>query len=222
MTEILVMSQFDAERYADGAHNETCSVISITSHGDDEAQVYVDESNGIKDILRLQFNDTDEDDGISEDDAEAISEFVKHAMNLDRLIVHCGAGQSRSAGVAAAIMKIYFNDDTPVFNNRKYTPNMRCYRKVLENLNKSYDEAREKLDSIFRKELESMPSGLRSSVKLYTCCFMQLIAKKMSEEDIDETLDILDKNLNILLSARNDLYKTIKPDTEIPKLLGEI
>lgn len=222
MTEILVMSQFDAERYADGAHNEVCSMISITSHNDDEAQVYVGDSNGIKDILRVQFNDSDEDDGITEDDAEAITSFVTHAMTLDRLIVHCGAGRSRSAGVAAAIMKFYYNDDTPIFNSPRYNPNRRCYRKVLERLNESYEDAKNKLDENFRASLENMPAGLKNSVKLYVCCFMQLLKTKMSEEDTTEMLNILDGNLNILLSARNDMYKTAKPDMEIPELSGKI
>ena len=45
--------------------------------------------------------------------------------------MHCEAGQSRSAGVAAAIMKYLYNNDTDIFNNRYYKPNMLCYRKVL-------------------------------------------------------------------------------------------
>ena len=51
---------------------------------------------------------------------------------------------------------------------------------------------------------------------------MQLLKTKMSEEDTTEMLNILDGNLNILLSARNDMYKTAKPDMEIPELSGKI
>lgn len=208
------MSQFDAERYVNKSHNEKCSIISITSHGDEEAQIYSDENNGIEDVLRLQFNDTDDGDGITEEDAQAITEFSKSAMKLDRLIVHCGAGRSRSAGVAAAIMKFYCHDDTSIFNSTKYNPNMRCYRKVLECLNELYEDAKEMLDRNFEESLENMPDGLRNSVKLYTCCFMQLITTKMNETDMEEMFKLLDGNLNILISARDDLYKIINEGKE--------
>ena len=48
------------------------------------------------------------------------------------MIVHCDAGISRSSGVAAAILKAKTGDDSQIFNNPKYRPNMRCYRIVLD------------------------------------------------------------------------------------------
>ena len=222
MTEILVMSQFNAERYAENKNDINSAVISIVSHGSDEAHLFESKTNGIKSILRLEFNDTDGEDGITEEDAIAIVDFSKSAILMDRIIVHCGAGRSRSAGVAAAIMKFYFNDDTPIFNSPRYTPNMRCYRKVLERLNESYEDAKDKLNDNFKASLENMPGGIKNSIKLYTCCFMQLLTTKMSEKDTDEVIRILDDNLSILMSARNELYKTIKPNEEIPELSGKI
>ena len=69
---------------------------------------------------------------ITEADALKIVSFVAEEEKcIDKLIVHCEAGVSRSAGVAAAIMKALYDDDRPVFNNPRYVPNMTCYRTVL-------------------------------------------------------------------------------------------
>ena len=97
--------------------------------------------NGIKDILFLNFNDTDSKDLVSgcinDEDAENIKQFIlKYTEDdsIDLIIVNCEAGVSRSTGVAAAIMKYLWNDDSEVFNNSKYNPNMLCYRTVLDKL----------------------------------------------------------------------------------------
>ena len=36
--------------------------------------------------------------------------------------------------LAAALMKYFNGDDSPIFDNPQYCPNMRCYRMVLEAL----------------------------------------------------------------------------------------
>lgn len=70
---------------------------------------------------------------MTDDDAKKVSSFVKRHPNTD-IIVHCDAGISRSAGVAAAIMKWSTGDDTPIFNSWHYHPNMWAYRKTLNAL----------------------------------------------------------------------------------------
>ena len=67
---------------------------------------------------------------MNNDDAQKVCDFVKANDNVD-IIVHCDAGISRSAGVAAAIMKYLTGSDMEIFKNGKYQPNMWCYRKVL-------------------------------------------------------------------------------------------
>lgn len=91
--------------------------------------------------LSLTFDDVDKEDGvkgefpITEPQARTIARFVKSLPDtINSLIVHCEAGMSRSAGVAAAIMKWMFNDDSPIFDQPSYRPNMMCYRKVLNAL----------------------------------------------------------------------------------------
>lgn len=139
--KITVMNKAKAEEYALQNHKEKSVVISIASHKCSEAFIIPNNISGIVDVIHLHFNDTDSkklvDGGITEEDAIKIKNFVekyKDIPSIDLMIVHCEAGQSRSAGVAAAIMKYLYNDDTQIFNNYKYRPNMLCYRTVLNKL----------------------------------------------------------------------------------------
>lgn len=111
------------------------NIISITSQ-----PTYADIKN-CGPTLFLHFEDFDTElpgwsiQPIQKEDAEKIAAFVminKH--NGRRFIVQCDAGVSRSAGVAAALMKYFNGDDSPIFDNPQYCPNMRCYRMVLEAL----------------------------------------------------------------------------------------
>lgn len=135
MVNVLVMSRKEAERYSHGPHYEESAVISISTPDEQyDMNIYGSIYNGIKRILRLSFDDVDNGSlAMAEGDAASIAEFVE--KNKDKtIIVHCDAGISRSAGIAAAIMKHYNGDDTPIFNSRLYCPNMLCYRMVLEKL----------------------------------------------------------------------------------------
>ena len=133
-----VMNRLNAEEYAAHCHKEQVVIISISSILISSACIIPNKLNGIVDVLKVKFNDTDSkeltDFGINETEAKKICDFVNKYKNIpiiDKIIVHCEAGQSRSAGVAAAIMKYLNNDDTPIFNNNRYHPNMLCYRTVL-------------------------------------------------------------------------------------------
>lgn len=135
--DIIVKSKKEMEEYAMQEHNKTSIVISIASKNNDKANIKSDYNNKIKDIQFVRFDDTDSLGGIECIDASKIKRFLlKHIgdTDLDLIIVQCEAGQSRSAGVAAALMKYFWNDDTTIFNNHKYTPNMLCYRTMLNEL----------------------------------------------------------------------------------------
>lgn len=137
--KIEVMSKAKAEEYAMNKHRDRAVVISIASYTGAPAFIIPNNANNIIDVLKLRFNDTDCSDGFSggmivEQGYKIKAFFNKYVMSVDKIIVHCEAGQSRSAGVAAALMKYYYNDDTPIFNNSRYTPNMRCYRITLNAL----------------------------------------------------------------------------------------
>lgn len=89
--------------------------------------------------IRLQFDDvqysTFQYKTITPRQARAIADFVKkNIRKADLVLVHCEAGISRSAAVAAAIMRYYWGDDRPVFRHPRYNPNMTVYRAVLKAL----------------------------------------------------------------------------------------
>ena len=153
-TQICVMSRRVASEYAHGKaffDNYTYKpsvIVSISDMWDNPPSLPKTTTNKIKDILTLQFEDTElvSEDGITDDDAKQIAMFVdKYFGNIDMIVVHCEAGVSRSAGCAAAIMKFYRNDDSPIFDNGHYVPNMLVYRKVLNALFK-WKEERENME----------------------------------------------------------------------------
>ena len=140
---IEIMSREKLWRYSSSRNNEKTAVISI-SHCD-QNQLYLQNNpdNGSEAICRVCFDDVEigMNNCITDCDAEKISSFVNGVIGRkDKLIVQCEAGVSRSAGVAAAIMKRYANNDMLVWGNSRYCPNKTCYRKVLAALNEVIDE----------------------------------------------------------------------------------
>ena len=113
--------------------------IVITISDRDKENLYLPISGTCKAVLPLKFDDTDScgqnRNPMFVSDAQKIARFVNLWKNgVDTIIVNCEAGQSRSAGVAAAILKYFNGDDWQIFDNKRYTPNMRCYRLVLQAL----------------------------------------------------------------------------------------
>jgi predicted protein tyrosine phosphatase len=110
------------------------AVISIMCPFDNFPEL----KKGYVDLLRLKFLDIDQDElcgykGFDVTDANNILDFVeKNKSIVDTIAIHCNAGISRSSGVAAALSKIYNGDDTWVFKNRKYCPNLRVYSLLLK------------------------------------------------------------------------------------------
>lgn len=130
------------EAYRKGINNSYL-LISIIGHKDNNWP----NISGIKtiDILLLRFDDVDEYQEvegrayypISENDVHNIVDFINkysHEIKNDiyDLYVHCEAGISRSAGVAAAISKIVLGNDDNFFNNGRYKPNMTAYSAILK------------------------------------------------------------------------------------------
>ena len=148
--EITAMSRAAAMRYCGQKHSVSAAIISIS----DPNMVYTTSpyctpENRVTDILPLSFcdadrpgkdvygNETDGSDLMSDEDARIVALFVQRHLD-DRIIVHCDAGISRSAGVAAAISKHFTGDDSEFFCSGQYRPNMWCYRKTLTALSESY------------------------------------------------------------------------------------
>lgn len=135
------MNRDSAERYSEKNNSDISIIISIHSTYNDEPHIIMNKHNKIKDIIFERFNDVDSESPkytpITDEIANEIADFIfkyKDNSKVELCIVHCDAGQSRSAGVAAAILKFLYNDDTQIFSNKLYKPNMLVYRKVLNAL----------------------------------------------------------------------------------------
>lgn len=142
---ILVFCRGHAEDFAKEPHEFGSAVVSIKTREDpSDPYIKFTDTNNIKEILFMAFNDVENEveGGITYKEAYRIAEFVRHIAehrdDVETLVVHCDAGASRSAGVAAAVAKYYFKDDEDFF--KRYTPNARCYRLVLEELMQADDK----------------------------------------------------------------------------------
>ena len=133
--KIEVMSRQKAKMFSKYSHNEKIAVISISDCDKTFPHLDNNPQNGILFQCKLHFDDVESGGSncITDKDAVRIASFVNSIKDkADLLIVHCEAGISRSSGVAAAIMKFLHNNDTPIFNNTLFCPNMTCYRKILD------------------------------------------------------------------------------------------
>ena len=152
-----IMNRESARRYSYEPHFDKSVIISISDAGASrnkfgDSKKY---GSGIVDVLFLFFDDVEagEPNPISRSDAAAIADFVKrYEKTVDKIIVHCNAGVSRSAGVCAAIMKYMTGDDMALFGKAFYCPNSTCYRYVLEALLGVYELAPQDEDE-FRKKI---------------------------------------------------------------------
>lgn len=137
-----VMSRQVAEQYSRRSDIDKTLMISISDIGSSCPDI--DTSNpSIVHAAFLRFDDVDVGDPhcITGNDAKHIIEVYNQFKNsVDRIVVHCEAGISRSSGVCAALMKIHDGDDMAIFSVAKYCPNMTCYRRVLEAYYGKYDE----------------------------------------------------------------------------------
>jgi predicted protein tyrosine phosphatase len=115
---------------------------------------YEDESltdtqiQGFKDSLMVKFWDIEEDFGnykiISDEIAKRIQDFI--VKNIDnRFIIHCRAGQSRSAGVGKAVecLKFFGKGEEAKYNyltsfnseisaHSRYSPNLTVFDKIVK------------------------------------------------------------------------------------------
>ena len=111
---------------------ERVALISIMNHKRDCLVRYPAER-----VLRLCFDDAEDSrfwqNLMTEEQADAICAFVLHyGREIDWLIVHCSAGVSRSPAVAAGILGGLRQDESGIWNNPDYQPNLLVYRLVRE------------------------------------------------------------------------------------------
>lgn len=125
----------NAERFSYTDYSSDKVIISIRTPGDEKAEF--DRNNKtIKDILYLEFYDISYNsqeifkgyEPMTDEDAVKIKDFVlKWKDEVDTIWVHCDAGISRSAGVAAGIIETLGEDNSYIFDSKVYFPNLLCY-----------------------------------------------------------------------------------------------
>jgi hypothetical protein len=102
--EFEVMSREKARKMSFKPDIKDCIIISIT---DTEADLnHFAHNPHIRAVLNLKFDDVDfgEDNCITPGDGVKVIEFVnKHINHIDKIVVHCEAGVSRSAAICAAL-----------------------------------------------------------------------------------------------------------------------
>lgn len=160
------MNRDKAIRYFYKNHKERSIIISISDTCDIYPKFYRKKENNIIAICYLSFDDIQSkaeenmiawkrENGkiisfviqenyyslMTKEEADKIVDFViKYKDKVDKIIVHCFAGVSRSAGVCAAIMEYFKESSNEIFKNSKYIPNMYCYKIVKE----SFENRKEK------------------------------------------------------------------------------
>lgn len=137
MKNIKVFSRDALEKYIKYfGFSEPTIVISISCPSDLVPRYLLYDINNMVDKIFVKFDDVECDFGsyvsMSDEDAKNIVDFVFKHNDVNNIVVHCDAGISRSAGVAAALSKIFNNDDMEYFDPESiYSPNMCCYNEIL-------------------------------------------------------------------------------------------
>lgn len=102
-------------------------VISINTPGNEHLHIPVP-------TLYREFADAEDETGMAMADADKVADFVKHQVEKGNyhIYVHCDQGISRSAGIAAAILRAYGKDEGQILDCSDYCINARCYEFVLK------------------------------------------------------------------------------------------
>ena len=128
---IIILPKYRAEKFEPANRTIMISVVDP-----EEPTPNIQFENKFVDIFYLKFHDTDSRysdnyQALSESTALEILVFVKKYVDIiDTIVVHCMAGISRSAGIAAALSDILGMGSQHIFNG-PYIPNRHVYRMIL-------------------------------------------------------------------------------------------
>ncbi len=156
MKKVLVKSIFDAFEYVMQHYypagledflekSDTYVVISIQDSHTNGLGVTFSENQFCKGVLTLYFDDIiREVEGavlFSKEMATQVIKFICKHKDIDTLLIHCYAGQSRSQAVGAFAVWMLGGDNDIYF--QKHTPNRQVYDTLMEtffNLHEDNDE----------------------------------------------------------------------------------
>ena len=159
MKQVLVKSVFDAFEYVmshyypvgmeEMAENsDTYAVISIQDSHTDGFGITFSENQYCKAVLTLKFDDivrpAEGAQIFTKEMAEQIIHFIREHKDVDTLLIHCYAGQSRSHAVGAFAIKLLGSDNSAYF--KKYHPNEYVYELLMQTLPKVQEYSKEDID----------------------------------------------------------------------------
>ena len=135
MKRIMVKSVFECFDYVvDTNDGKPYAVISIQDYKRNGFGFRFVENDLCKGVLTLLFDDIEKSvDGyklFDREQAKAIINFVNQFIDVDVLLIHCYAGQSRSSAVGAFVVKMLGGDNSNYFKYR--TPNTFVYQMLLD------------------------------------------------------------------------------------------
>lgn len=146
MKKLLVKSVFEAFEYVMDhyypagleemvARTDTYAVISIQDTHTDGFGITFSKNKYCKDVLTLKFDDiirpVEGAQIFTEEMAEQIIRFIrKNKDDVDTLLIHCYAGQSRSRAVGAFVLWLFGGNNSEYF--RKYDPNEYVYDMLMK------------------------------------------------------------------------------------------
>ena len=145
--QIEIMSRMEAIQYTYLPHKEKSIIISISESNTPKPTFCA--SSDILDILYLHFDDIYKEDLLlnpmykimTTKDAIKIQKFIdKYKNKVDKIIVHCYAGISRSSAVACGISLYLNKDDYWIWNSNGYYPNKWCLTVMNNTLNLGLSE----------------------------------------------------------------------------------
>ena len=124
MTKFINLGRYQAENFT---YQENWACISITSPGSPDTEFICPYLSG---VIRLKFHDAERNESkldiITDEQAMDMVRFVKQFYGkVSLIVVHCEAGISRSAAVAAAFTNYYTGNDSYFF--KFFCPNMTVY-----------------------------------------------------------------------------------------------
>lgn len=161
MKRVLVKSVFDAFEYVMQHYypagmedmvekSDTFAVISIQDSHTDGFGITFSENQYCKAVLTLKFDDINRPvDGaqiFTEEMAKQIIRFIRKHKEVDTLLIHCYAGQSRSRAVGAFAVKFLGGDNSVYF--KKYNPNEYVYELLLQTLPEVQEYSEEDIDAL--------------------------------------------------------------------------
>ena len=150
---VTIKSRYEMHSYEKHLDNR-CFALSIYTPGREPVQIPIP-------TLHVSIVDTETENGITKEDAQAMASFIIQNMRegRDHIIIQSDWGTSRSAGIAAAILKAGHEDNSWILDDGFYCINVRCYEYMCKALhvpvqNETLEYIRDKTNAEHRAFVE--------------------------------------------------------------------